>query len=119
MSFSFKQFNSIFENSAAPHIVMTLQQVISAGKVTNTVQSVIMSQLLGALSHNNVAAVRNLNEYSASSSSDIKQLPPIEQVNLATELLSIIQTGYQISASCSDPTSSDAAWVNRVLQHQK
>lgn len=119
MQFSFKQFNSLFEHSAAPHIIMTLQQVISSGKITNTVQSVIMSQLLNGLKHNDTSVVRNISEFSAASSSDLKLLHADVQVSVAQELLTIIQSGYYISTSCADPSTSSANWVNRVLQHQK
>ena len=121
MSLSFKQFSSLTESHAAPHITMTLQQVIDAGKVTNTVQVVIMAQLIAALkdSPDNIAVVRNASEYPLGSIESIKNLPASDQVELAKNLLLQINPGYHIGSCESDPSTSSSAWINNVLQHQK
>lgn len=120
MSLSFKEFSTLTESHAAPHITMTLQQVIDAGKVTNTVQVVIMAQLIAALkdSPDNVAVVKNVSEYPISNIDSIKNLPAADQVELAKQLLLQISPGFHIGPCETDPTASSSAWINNVLRHQ-
>lgn len=116
---TFKQFAQLNEHQFGPHIMQTLQQVIDSGKITNTVQSVIMSQIIGALHDGDISAVRDLNAFPATSSSQLKLLPAEDQVHLAQQLLNTLSTGYHIRSGCADPTSTINAWINSALQHQK
>ena len=116
---TFKQFVQLNEHQVGPHITQTLQQVIDAGKITNTVQSVIMAQVIGALSNGDVSAVRDLNAFPATSSAQLKQLPAEDQVHLAQQLLNTLSTGYHISSGGTDPSSTINAWINSAPQRQK
>lgn len=122
MTLTFKQFTLLAEASNPIHVTMTLQQVIDAGKITNSVQAVIIAQVIENLKHEPDPIVRNINEYPAFSSSNInalKNLPPEDQVELARSLLNQINREFDIRSGSPDPTSSSPAWINSVLQPQK
>ena len=120
MSLTFKSFSQLFEHHANPNVTMTLQQVIDAGKITNTVQVVIMSQLIASLKNSDdISSVRNYMEFPVSNTDSIRNLPASDQVELAKNLLLQISPGYHIGACETDPCTSTNAWVNRALQHQK
>ena len=125
MPLSFKQFSSLTqltESSNPVHVLLTLQQVIDVGKITNTAQVIIMAQCAEALRHNEAPFFLNVNEFPAFSKGNIdaiKNLPPNDQVELAKLLISKISIPFEIRAGCADPTSSSTAWVNSVLQPQK
>lgn len=104
MSLSFKTFARLNEHQSSPQITMPLQEVIKAGKVTNTVQIMIMAQLLGALkSFQGGEATRYMNEIyleggtPASVIQSLRDMPAEHQVNLARELLGHISQEYSIT----------------------
>lgn len=102
MSFTFKKFVRLDEMAASPQVTMPLQEVITAGKVTNMVQIVIMAQLIGALKHfRGGDAARYINEITGTASysvviDSLKKMPASDQVQLARELLQHINQEYDL-----------------------
>lgn len=106
------------------HLTMTLEQVISAGKVTNNVQYFVMAGLIGLLKDGNLARwPRDLNAYPMNTSSAVidavKNLTPAESVEMATWLLETLkQTEALESSMYSNHSMNPTDWVKWVLRRQ-
>lgn len=121
MSFSFKQFSQINEMKASPMVYMPLEEVIAAGKVTNTVQIMVMAQLIGSLKHfEGAAAARYMNEVyltggtPASMIKSLREMPEVDQVHLARELLRHIRQEYDITPDNRCGTASNINYVSDI-----
>lgn len=108
------------------HLTMTLEQIISAGKVTNNVQHFIMAGLISMFKDGGPTRwPREVNSYSMSmgTGSDIleavKTLTPDESVEMAQWLLDSLQNpaSYEASAACSSDLDT-VGWVRWVLRRQ-
>lgn len=99
---TFKNIVRIDEMKSSPQITMPLKEVIAAGKVTNMVQIVIMSQLMCALKHiQGSEATRYIYEVAQQASSatlidSLKKMSGTDQVHLARELLDHISGDYDL-----------------------
>lgn len=107
------------------HLTMTLEQVITNGKVTNSVQHFIMAGLIGLFKDGGPARwPRDLNAYPMCTGSDIlegvKSLAPAESVELAQWLLTSLQNPASFESNpfaCQTPMST-VDWVRWVLRKQ-
>lgn len=106
------------------HLIMTLEQVISAGKVTNSVQHFVMAGLLGMFKDGSMTRwPRDLNSYPMATSSDVlesvKGLPDADKVRLATWLFNALQAPAAFeSNSYSNPQMTTVDWMRYVLRKQ-
>jgi len=106
------------------HLTMTLEQVISAGKVTNNVQHFIMAGLIGLLKDGNLARwPRDINAYPMNTNAAVieavKNLTPQESVEMATWLLSCLKETEAFESNCYMNQSMDYIdWMKWVLRRQ-
>lgn len=108
------------------HITMTLEQVISSGKVTNNVQHFIMAGLVSMFKNGGPFRwPRDLNDYSMTTSSEmieaVKQLTPDESVEMASWLLTELCKPATFEANpypCCNPLMGTAEWMRWVLKKQ-
>lgn len=106
-------------------ITMTLEQVITAGKVTNSVQTFIMAGLINMFKDGGPTRwPRDINAYSMATSSDlieaVKTLKDSEAVEMAQWLLSeLVKPATFESNPCTNPAMDTQEWVRWVLQRQK
>jgi hypothetical protein len=106
------------------HLTMTLEQVISSGKVTNNVQHFIMAGLVGLFKDGGPSRwPRDLNAYPMGTGSDVleavKSLTPQESVEMAQWLLSSLQNpvAFETNPHCS-PQMDTVGWMRWVLKKQ-
>jgi hypothetical protein len=107
------------------HISMTLEQVITAGKVTNNVQNFIIAGLVSMFKEGAPSRwPRDLNSYSMATSSDlveaVKLLSANESVELAGWLLQQLANpaAFESNPYCNNAMQTNE-WVRWVLKRQK
>lgn len=108
------------------HITMTLEQVIAAGKITNSVQTFIMAGLIDMFKAGGPTRwPRELNAYNMSTmgtSSDmikvVEDLSEGEQTNVAQWLLVKLQDVAGYESTPSGHTMDTLTWVRSVLTAQ-
>lgn len=106
------------------HVTMTLEQVISAGKVTNSVQHFIMAGLVGLFKDGGPARwPRDLNAYPMATGTEvleaIKSLTPAESVEMAQWLLESLQNPASFEAMpFAAPQMDVVGWMRHVLRKQ-
>ena len=109
------------------HITMTLEQIITAGKVTNSVQNFVMAGLVSMFKDGGPARwPRDLNAYSMATSSDlieaVKTLSDTEAVGVATWLYNQLQAPATFESnpySCANPQMQPVEWMRWVLHKQR
>lgn len=107
------------------HISMTLEQVIQAGKVTNSVQNFIMAGLVSMFKNGGPSRwPRDLNAYSMATSSDlvesVKALNDTEAASLAQWLLiQLVSPASFESNPFANAQMETVDWVKWVLHRQK
>lgn len=107
------------------HLTMTLEQVISAGRVTNNVQHFIMAGLINMFKEGGPYRwPRDLMTYSMATGSEIieavKTLSDSEAVEMAQWLLNELQTPASFESNpwvCPSPTDT-VGWMKWVLKKQ-
>ena len=107
------------------HLTMTLEQIISAGKITNNVQYFIVAGLINMFKDGGPHRwPRELNSYPMATSSDVidavKALTPDELVEMAHWLLESLKKPASFESDpCACPTSMDTqGWIQWVLSKQ-
>lgn len=109
------------------HLTMTLEQVITSGKVTNPVQHFVMAGLVSMFKDGGPARwPRDLNSYSMATGSDmieaIKGLSDIESVEMAKWLYEQLRAPATFESNpyaCSNPLMNTVDWMQWVLHKQK
>lgn len=117
--------DTLEEGVIPPHITMTLQQIIDAGKFTNSVQIYILGSMLELFKSGEVNRwPREMNNYSMTVSSDfideIKALPDADVV-LFTEwvLIQLAQAAnYEAYKQCPQPEMTTAEYITHVTKKQ-
>ena len=107
------------------HLTMTLEQVINAGKVTNSVQHFIMAGLISMFKEGGPYRwPRDLNSYAMATGSEIieavKTLNDGEAVEMAHWLLGALQTPASFESNpwvCPHPVDT-VGWMRWVLKKQ-
>ncbi len=106
------------------HILMTLDQVISAQKITNNVQYFIIGGLINMFKDGGPSRwPRDLNSYNMSTSSNLldalKTMSDAEAVELATWLGNALQApaSFETDAYCK-PQMDTVSWIKYVLKKQ-
>ena len=118
-----KSYN-LAEGVIPAHISMTLQQIVDAGKVTNSVQTFILADLSSMYKDGGPYRwSRDLNSYGSESSSAIidalRQLPDEESVELARWFLEKLEdTSNFESNAFAKPEMCTTDWVRYVLSRQ-
>ena len=108
------------------HITMTLEQVISAGKITNSIQHIVMASLVSLFKDGGPSRwPRDLNSYSATTGSDLVEAVKGLDDSEATELAQWLLTELAIPASFEtnlrsycNPQMDTVEWVKYVLKKQ-
>ena len=105
------------------HLTMTLEQVITAGKVTNNVQHFIMAGLIGMFKDGAPARwPRDLNTYPMDTSSEVieavKAMTPAESVEMAKWLLTSLQGPACFESNPYAQSGGTLGWIRNVLQRQ-
>jgi len=108
------------------HITMTLEQVISAGKVTNSVQHFIMAGLVSMFKNGGPSRwPRDLNSYAMATGSDlieaVKSLSDADAVEMATWMINELQNPVNFETQpcpCSNPQMHVVDWMRWVLKKQ-
>lgn len=108
------------------HLLMTLEAVINAGKVTNNVQHFVMAGLLAMFKEGGpVRWPRDLNAYPMGTGTDVleavKSLSPQESVDMAQLLLLSLQAPATFESNpyaCRDPRMGTVEWMRWVLKKQ-
>ena len=115
----------LLEGVIPVHLYMTLEQVISSGKVTNNVQHFIIAGLIGLFKDGGpMRWPRDLNAYPMGTSSEVieavKTLSPLESVELASWLLEALKApaSYESSPYCGHANMTTPEWVKWVLKKQ-
>lgn len=117
-------FVDLKEGVIPPHISMTLNQVASAGKITNNVQTFILSNLVSIFKDGGPTRwPRDVNPYHMNTSSEliqsIRALSDEEVVALCNWLQLALQTpaNFEANPYCS-PQRNVGEWFKWVLQKQ-
>jgi hypothetical protein len=107
------------------HLTMTLEQVVSGGKITNNVQTFIMADLVSFFKDAPQDRwPREANPYPMNAKADIidaiKSLTEQEQVMMAEWLLGeLAKVGtFEVRHACCDPQQSPVDWMRWVLKRQ-
>lgn len=105
------------------HITMILQEVLRCGKITNTVQAMIMAQLIDFFQFGNAMSIRNFDEARPTNKDlldSVKAMEAAQQVELASWLLSQLSLAYagRDCLTWCDPQKSLNDWVSWVLRRQ-
>ena len=110
------------EEHAAPHISLTVQQVIDGNGVSNMVQIIILCQLIQLFKYGSGGEVRSIREFPTPDGAlinSVKSLPNEDQVELAKFFKKELDKGYAITSSWANPSADHKQWVNWVVQSQK
>ena len=107
------------------HLSMTLEQVVSAGKVTNNVQHFIMAGLISMFKDGGPSRwPRDLNAYPMGTGSDVleavRSLTPEESVEMAKWLLESLKNPASFESNpyvCPNPLDT-VGWMRWVLRRQ-
>jgi hypothetical protein len=106
------------------HISITLEQVISAGKVTNNVQNFIMAGLISMFKDGGPTRwPRDLNSYAMATSAElveaVKNLSPTDSVQMAHWLLQQLANpaSFESNPYCNSGMQMNE-WVRWVLRRQ-
>lgn len=134
------EIKPLYEGTIPIHITMMLNEVVKAGKVTNTAQYIVLAQLVelfkcAPCSNKHVTDIELPKQGSAISPrymyenqpskqlyDDLKALSGEDQVKLAywcAGALAIIQTNEQDISKWVNPQMGLSAWVSYVSQAQK
>lgn len=116
---------NLLEGVIPVHLTMTLEQVITAGRVTNNVQHFIMAGLINMFKEGGPYRwPRDLMTYSMATGSEIieavKTLSDSEAVEMAKWLLNELQTPASFESNpwvCPSPTDA-VGWMRWVLKKQ-
>lgn len=118
---------ALTEGQIPIHLTMVLREIVNAGRATNTVHHVVLSQLVDYLKSGN-DSIRNINAYDGGQESilnAVRELKGEEQAALATWLLERLQLGELISSAdttcCGqffNPKMGLNDWVAWVLHRQ-
>lgn len=105
------------------HLTMTLEQVVSAGKVTNNVQHFVIAGLLGMFKDGDpLKWPRDLNSYPMCTGSEtleaVKSLSPEESVELASWLLEALKNPASYESSSCHDCKSMTEWIKWVKKKQ-
>lgn len=98
------------------HYFMILREVMKAGKITNTVQTVLMSYLIQHFKYDTVQNIRNLNEHPPMGDlvNFVRNLPAEDQVELAQWLFDNLKIDENPTCYI-DPHMELSEWVRWVL----
>lgn len=116
---------NLCEGTIPVHLTMTLEQVITSGRVTNNVQHFIMAGLINMFKEGGPYRwPRDLMTYSMATGSEIieavKTLSDSEAVEMAQWLLNELQTPASFESNpwvCPSPTDA-VGWMKWVLKKQ-
>jgi hypothetical protein len=107
------------------HVLMTLEQVISAGQITNSVQNFIMAGLISMFKDGGPTRwPRDLNAYAMATSSDlveaVRGMSATETVDMAKWLLEklAIPATFESNPFCNNAMQTNE-WVKWVLSKQE
>lgn len=116
---------NLAEGVIPAHIEMTLEQIVSAGKVTNSVQTFIMAGLVSMFKDGGPTRwPRDINSYSMATGADlieaVRGLNDNEAVEMAKWLLSeLVKPATFESNPCTNPAMGTQEWVRWVLHKQR
>ena len=106
------------------HVQMTLEQVITAGKITNNVQNFIMAGLISMFKDGGPSRwPRDINSYAMATGSDlveaVKGLSATESVEIAQWLLQQLArpASFESNPYCNSAMQTNE-WVRWVLKRQ-
>ena len=108
------------------HILMTLEQIIRDGKVTNNVQNFIVAAMIEMFKNGGPTRwPRDLNAYEMSTSAElieaVKQFTPEDAVGISVWLLNELQRTANFETNpCAyaNPQLDPVAWLRYVLKKQ-
>ena len=107
------------------HISMTLEQVITAGQITNSVQNFIMAGLISMFKDGGPTRwPRDLNAYAMATSSDlveaVRGMSATESVDMAKWLLErlAVPASFESNPYCNSAMGMND-WVKWVLRRQE
>jgi hypothetical protein len=114
---------SLTEGVIPIHLQMSLEQVVSAGKVTNNVQHFILAGLAGMFRDGGPYRwPRDINGYPMSTSSEmleaIKNLSPAEAVDFSAWLLEKLNNVAEYEATRIPAQLETVDWIRYVLKKQ-
>jgi hypothetical protein len=113
---------SLIEGHVDPNILMSIDNIIKNGKVTDNMQNVYMAKIIEALKYKNFQRISNWNEIEtpAKIMQYVKKLPAHEAVELAKKFKEILYIKDEdILNKFYDPTLEMAAWQRFILSHQE
>lgn len=116
-----KDLGFLGESTVPVTMLMTLREIVNAGKITNSAQTFMVATLIQFLKNEGPATVRNINEYHPMSADIeiVKALPAAEQVALATWLINILSCwSSAIALTLHNPEQDLIDWINLVLRKQ-
>lgn len=106
------------------HLTMTLDQVVSSGKITNNVQTFTMANLASMFKDGGPTRwPRDINSYGSNAGSDmieaIRNLSNEDAVNMASWLLTELErpAAFESNPACA-PQIDIVKWMMHILKHQ-
>lgn len=116
-----KDLGFLIEGVVPTTVLMTLREVVNAGKITNPAQVFLMTKLIMFLKNERPEMIRNIEEYHplATDIEVIKCLSAEESVCLANWLTQILVCWTPETAlTCYNPEQEMVEWINFVLHKQ-
>jgi hypothetical protein len=118
------EMEMLMEGVIPPHVTMTLEQVVNAGKITNPVQTFLLANLITMFKNGGLDRwPRTLNSNTPAGEDVIeavRSLSDHESVDLAKWMIAALQVPATFEARPSpffSPDAKPADWVRWVTRH--
>jgi hypothetical protein len=111
----------ITEGHVDPNTLMSLDNIIRDGKVTDTMQNLYLAKMIEMLKFNNFQRISNWNEIQTPSKimTFVKNLPASEAVEMAKKFKELLYVkDLDLLNKFYNPQLELAMWQKLVLQHQ-
>ena len=119
---SLNQAPSLLEGHVDINVLMSIDNIIRDGKVTNSVQNIQIARMIEMLKYGNFQKISNWNEVEtpASIMEYVKKLPADQAVSLAKRFKEILYVkDLDLLNKWYDPQLELAAWQKFICAHQE
>jgi hypothetical protein len=114
---------NLHEGRVDPNVVLSLQNIVKAGKITNTFEAIVLARLLEFFKNGNFYQQNNFFDVFVSTSKELldtlRNLDPKDAQALATKMLELvfIKDKDMLKQYCN-PTQEALAWIKLVTSHE-
>ena len=112
----------LMEGRVDPNIIMNIDAMVSAGKVTNRIQYIIIAKIMEMLKYGNFYHSSNFNEIETPKQllDHVRAMPDQELVKLATSFRELLHVkDLDLLGKYANPTQPLADWIRYVTKAQE